>query len=87
MQFFGALNTLSKSFWSWIYLIFAILMTFGGLFLLIRPIESAENILKFFGGIMIIYGILELTMAWRLQKMPPQSNGNSVIDTTFEEIK
>jgi uncharacterized membrane protein HdeD (DUF308 family) len=86
MQFFGALGTLSKSVWSWVYLIFAILMTSGGLFLLVRPIESAENILTFFGGILLLYGFFELLMAWRLKKMPRQPGPDNTIDTTFEEV-
>jgi uncharacterized membrane protein HdeD (DUF308 family) len=86
MQFFGALATLSKSFWSWIYLIFAILMTSAGLFLLIKPIESAENILAFFGAVLLFYGILEVMNTWRLKKMPPRSNSNNIVDTTYEEV-
>jgi uncharacterized membrane protein HdeD (DUF308 family) len=86
MQFFGALGTLSKSVWSWVYLIFAILMTSGGLFLLVRPIESAENILTFFGGILLLYGFFELLMAWRLKKMPRQPGPDNTIDTTFDEV-
>ena len=87
MQFFGALGTLSKSFWSWIFLIFGILMASGGIFLLVHPIESAENILIFFGAILLMYGILELVTAWRLKKMPPRSEAGNIVDTTYEEVK
>lgn len=85
-QFFGALGSLSKSLWSWIYLIFASLMTLGGLFLLVKPIESAENILTFFGAILLLYGILEVFNAWRLKKMPKGTNAGNIIDTTYEEV-
>ena len=84
--FSGALGSLSKSVWSWIYLIFAILMTLGGLFLLFKPIESAENILTFFGAILLLYGLLEVFNAWRIKKMPPQPGADNTIDTTYEEL-
>ncbi len=85
MQFFGAMGSLSKSFWSWIYLIFAVLMTSAGLFLLIKPIESVENILTFFGAILLFYGTLEIMNSWRLRKMPTRNNSNNIVDTTYEE--
>jgi uncharacterized membrane protein HdeD (DUF308 family) len=86
MQFFGALAALSKSFWAWVYLAFALMMTSGGLFLLVKPIQSAENILTFFGAILVLYGILEIFTAWRIRKMPPRSNSGNVVDTTYEEV-
>ncbi len=85
-QVFGALGTLSKSFWSWIFLIFGTLMTTGGLFLLIRPIESAENLLTFLGAILLLYGALEILNAWRLKKMPPPPGSDNTVDTTYEEV-
>ena len=87
MQLFVALGTISKSLWSWVYLIFAILLISGGIFLLVHPIESAKNILTFFGAVLLLYGILEITMAWRLKKIPSQSNSGDVVDTTYEEVK
>lgn len=86
-QFFSALGSLSRSLWSWIYLFFASLMTLGGLFLLVKPIESAENILTVFGVILLLYGLLEVFNAWRIKKMPPPTSGEETIDTTFEELK
>ena len=85
-QFFGALGSLSKSIWSWVYLIFASLMTLGGLFLLFKPIESAENILTFFGAILLLYGLLEVFNAWRIKKMPPSPGADNTVDTTYEEL-
>lgn len=85
-QFSGALGSLSKSVWSWVYLTFAILMTLGGLFLLFKPIESAENILTFFGAILLLYGLLEVFNAWRIKKMPPSPGTDNTIDTTYEEL-
>jgi uncharacterized membrane protein HdeD (DUF308 family) len=87
MQLLGALGTLSKSVLSWIYLIFALLMVSGGAFLLVKPIESAENIITFLGAILLVYGLLELMMAWRLKKMPKGTNAGNVVDTTYEELK
>lgn len=86
LQFFGALGTLTKSFWSWIFLAFSVLLIAGGLFLLARPVESAENILTFFGAVMLVYGVLELIMAWRLKKMPRQPGPGNIMDTTYEEL-
>jgi uncharacterized membrane protein HdeD (DUF308 family) len=86
IQFFGALGTLSKSLWSWVFLIFGILMASGGIFLLVHPIESAENILTFFGAILIMYGILQLITAWRIKKLPSSMDTGNVVDTTYEEV-
>ncbi len=86
LQFFGALGTLSKSLWSWVFLIFGILMASGGIFLLVHPIESAENILTFFGAILLLYGIMELITAWRIRKMPLGSKDGNIVDTTYEEL-
>jgi uncharacterized membrane protein HdeD (DUF308 family) len=61
-------------------------MTLGGLFLLVKPIESAENILTFFGAILLLYGLLEVFNAWRLKKMPRGTNSGNIIDTTYEEV-
>ena len=86
MQFFGALGSLSKSLWSWIYLIFGLLMISGGIFLLVHPIESAEKIFKFLGAILLIYGLLQLTLGWRIRKMPKGPGSGNVVDTTYEEL-
>jgi uncharacterized membrane protein HdeD (DUF308 family) len=86
MQLFAALGTLSKSIWSWIYLAFSVLLISGGVFLLTQPIESAEKILLFLGAILVVYGILELTMAWRLKNIPKGTKAGNVVDTTYEEV-
>jgi len=86
MQLFGALGTLSKSIWSWIYLAFSVILISGGVFLLTQPIESAEKILLFLGAILVVYGILELTMAWRLKNIPKGTKAGNVVDTTYEEV-
>jgi len=87
MQLMGALGTLSRSVLSWIYLIFSLLMVSGGAFLLVKPIESAENIITFLGVILLVYGLFELMMAWRLKKMPKGANAGNIVDTTYEELK
>ena len=86
MQLFGALATLSKSLWSWIYLAFSVILISGGVFLLTQPIETAEKILLFLGAILVVYGILELTMAWRLKNIPKGTKAGNVVDTTYEEV-
>jgi uncharacterized membrane protein HdeD (DUF308 family) len=86
VQFFGAMVIVSKSLWSWVYMVFSLMLTCGGIFLLVQPIESAENILKFLGVVFLIYGILELSMAWRLKKIPKGTNPGNTVDTTYEEV-
>ena len=86
MQVSGALGMLGKSLWSWIYLAFALMMTFAGIFLLAKPIESAENVLTFFGVILVVYGFFELLTAWRLRKLPRQPGADNTVDTTYEEV-
>jgi uncharacterized membrane protein HdeD (DUF308 family) len=86
IQASGALGTLTRSVWSWVNLIFGILMISGGFFLLVHPIESAENILTFFGAIMLVYGILQLITAWRLRNIPKGTGSGNTIDTTYEEV-
>lgn len=86
MQFFAAIGTVTKSIWSWVYLAFSILLIAGGSFLLFQPIESAENILTFFGAILLVYGLMELTLAWRLKKIPKGTQAGNIVDTTYEEV-
>ncbi len=86
IQASGAIGTLTRSVWSWVNLVFGILMISGGFFLLVHPIESAENILTFFGAIMLVYGILQLITAWRLRKIPKGTDSGNIVDTTYEEV-
>jgi len=86
MQFLGAIGTLSKSLWSWIFLIFSVLLVSGGVYLLSQPIESAEKILAFLGAILLVYGALELVMAWRLKNIPKGTKAGNIVDTTYEEV-
>ena len=86
MQFLGAIGTLSKSFWSWIFMVFSALLIAGGVYLLAQPIESAEKILTFLGAILLVYGILELIMAWRLKNIPKGTQAGNIVDTTYEEV-
>lgn len=86
MQFMGAIGTLSKSFWSWIFMVFSVLLISGGVYLLAQPIESAEKILTFLGAILLVYGVLELIMAWRLKNIPKGTKAGNIVDTTYEEV-
>ena len=86
MQFLGAIGTLSKSLWSWIFMVFSVLLISGGVYLLNQPIESAEKILKFLGAILLVYGILEFVMAWRLKNIPKGTRAGNIVDTTYEEV-
>ena len=86
MQFLGAIGTLSKSFWSWVFMVFSVLLISGGVYLLAQPIESAEKILTFLGAILLVYGVLELIMAWRLKNIPKGTKAGNIVDTTYEEV-
>ncbi|MCE1199319.1 MAG: DUF308 domain-containing protein [Marinilabiliales bacterium] len=85
-QFLGAMGSLSKSVWSLFYLVFAIMMIFGGAFLLVHPVESAKNLLTFFGSILVLYGVIEMVTAWRNRKNSHLNKGGNTLDTTYEEL-
>lgn len=85
-QLLGSLGTLTRSAWGWIYFLIA-LMTFGsGIFLLTDPFKSAEAILAFLGAILILNGLSELFMAWKVSRQPQTYKGAPVQDITYEEV-
>ncbi|NEW83605.1 MAG: hypothetical protein GZ094_14735 [Mariniphaga sp.] len=85
-QLLSSLGTLIRSAWGWIYFLIA-LMTFGsGIFLLTDPFKSAEAILAFLGVILILNGLSELFMAWKVSHQPQTYKGTPVEDVTYEEV-
>ena len=85
-QLMGALSTLSRSKWSWLFLLIAILTLAGGVFLFTDPFKSAEKILSFLGVILILSGISELLMTGKLGRKSETYKGSPVQDTTYEEL-
>lgn len=86
VQLIGALGMISRSFWGWIFLLFALLTLGSGLFLLSDPFKSAETILPFLGVILILNGISSLSMAWKVSRQPQIYKGAPVEDVTYEEV-
>ena len=85
-QLIGAMGTISRSSWAWIYLIIAVMTLASGVFLLTDPFKSAETILKFIGAILILNGLSELFMAWKVSRQPKIYKGSPVEDVTYEEV-
>ncbi|MEI6678256.1 MAG: DUF308 domain-containing protein [Mariniphaga sp.] len=85
-QFTRAMGALSWSFWSWIYFLIAIITLASGIFMLTNPFKSAEAILSFLGALLILNGISELFMAWKIGRKSPTYKGSDVQDITYEEM-
>ena len=85
-QLIGALGTLTRSAWAWIYFLIAILTLSSGIFLLTDTFKSAETILKFLGVILMMNGFSELFMAWKVYRQPQTYKGTPVQDVTYEEV-
>lgn len=85
-QLIGALGTLSRSGWAWIYFLIALVTLSSGIFLLTDTFKSAETILSFLGIILILNGISELFMAWKVSRQLPTYKGTPVEDVTYEEV-
>lgn len=85
-QLIGALGTLSRSRWAWIYFLIALMTLTGGIFLLTDSIKSAEAILKFIGVILMLNGVSELIMALKVTRQPQTYKGTPVQDVNYEEV-
>ena len=85
-QLMGALSTLSKSIWSWLFLIIAILTLAGGAFLFTDPFKGSEAILSFLGVILILNGISELFILRKSKAAKETYRGSPIQDTTYEEL-
>lgn len=85
-QLIGALGALSRSGWAWIYFMIALMTLASGIFLLTNTLKSAETILSFLGVILILNGVSELFMAWKVSRQLPTYKGTPVEDVTYEEV-
>jgi uncharacterized membrane protein HdeD (DUF308 family) len=85
-QLIGSLGALPRSSWAWIYFLIALMTLGSGIFLLTDPFKSAEAILAFLGVILILNGLSELFMAWKVSRQPQTYKGTPVEDVTYEEV-
>lgn len=85
-QLVGSLGMLTRSAWSWIYFLIALMTLGSGIFLLTDPFKSAEAILAFLGAVLILNGLSELFMAWKVSRRPQTYKGTPVHDVTYEEV-
>jgi uncharacterized membrane protein HdeD (DUF308 family) len=68
IQLIGTLSIRRDYGWSWIYFAISMLMIIAGIVLFTNPFTSAETILIFIGIFLLIYGVSEVYMAWKLSK-------------------
>lgn len=54
--------------WQWFSLFVSILTIFAGIFMLFEPFNTAKAILIFSGVFLLLYGLGELYMAWKMNK-------------------
>lgn len=54
--------------WQWFSLFVSILTIFAGIFMLFEPFKTAKAILIFSGVFLLLYGLGELYMAWKMNK-------------------
>jgi len=85
-QLIGALGTRLGSSWAWIYMLIAFMTLGSGIFLLTDPFKSAEAILAFLGVVLILNGLSELFMAWKVSRLPQTYKGTPVQDVNYEEV-
>lgn len=75
---------------SWIFFLIGLVAFLSGLFLIIRPFESAENILVLFGIVATLYGIGEIVWFFKLKKFRGKEQNNNqdkIIDADYEEVE
>ncbi len=83
-QLFGGL----KIGFSWIFFLIGLIAFSSGLVLIIRPFESAENILKLFGLVAALYGVGEIVWFFKLRKFKSNEPDNDkIIDAEYEELE
>lgn len=70
IQLIGTLSIRRDYGWSWIYFAISMLMIIAGIILFTNPFTNAEAILIFIGIFLLIYGVSEVYMAWKLSRKP-----------------
>ena len=73
-QLIGTLSIRHMYGWSWIYFAISMLMIIAGIILFANPFAGAEALLIFIGIFLLIYGVSEVYMAWKLSKKPTISD-------------
>lgn len=88
-QLFGIISGSRSLGFSLTTLIISIIALVAGIVLLLKPFESAQTILMFFGAIIAVYGVGELIRSFRVRKFQKANPkpGPDIIDTDYEEIK
>jgi hypothetical protein len=77
-QLIATLSIRHQYGWSWIYFSISMLMIIAGIILFTNPFAGAETILIFIGIFLLIYGVAELYMAWKLSKKPTIYDDNQI---------
>ncbi|HOO85303.1 MAG TPA: DUF308 domain-containing protein [Prolixibacteraceae bacterium] len=88
-QLLGILNGSRTLGFSLTTLIISIIALLAGIVLLLKPFESAQTILMFFGAIIAVYGVGEVIRSFRVRKFQKANPkpGPDIIDTDYEEVK
>lgn len=86
MQLVAGMSIRKVATWAWLYYAFAAGIMLSGAVMLGNPFESAEAILTFMGVILMLFGLGELYLAWRVSRQPQVVNGQEVEDATYEEL-
>ena len=74
IQLISTLSIRREYGWSWIYFAISMLMIIAGIILFANPFAGAEALLIFIGIFLLIYGVSEVYMAWKLSKKPTISD-------------
>lgn len=77
-QLIATLSIRHQYEWSWIYFSISMLMIIAEIILFTNPFAGAETILIFIGIFLLIYGVAELYMAWKLSKKPTIYDDNQI---------
>lgn len=88
-QLLGILNGSRTLGFSLTTLIISIIALLAGIVLLLKPFESAQTILMFFGAIIAVYGVGEVIRSFKVrkfQKLQPKPQPE-IIDAEYEEIE
>ncbi len=86
LQLAGSISALTRSVWAWFFLVIGLLTTGSGIYLLTNPYKSAETILPFLGGLLLLNGISELFRNNGKRQQPPKYGETSVEDIPYEEV-
>lgn len=86
-QLFGSMRALGRSAWAWFFMIIGFLTLISGSYLLSDPFKSAEAILPFLGGLILLNGLTDLLKYFKGPKQPKNPNEPTVQDISYEEVE